>query len=525
MTAIKAFLNMEYILLGLLCTISLFAYSHNMTDAFIVPKWCFTIGVLLLSTVVLIVEKWCNKPFRINTSICGYIITASCFFQALYGWGEWLQYIPSNSVYKIVGSFDNPAGFAASLVMGLPFSLWGCKSVKGKAQLVCMSVAVLVIISAIILSGSRSGMVSVVAVIGIYGYKYIPLKAKIKTLMIICGFCIIMIGAYFLKKDSADGRLLIWRCSWEMFKDAPLMGHGIGSFRTHYMDYQADYFKLHPESDYTMLADNVLSPFNEYLSLLLNFGLVGLLVLFVIVFFLIYCYRNSYRCDKQIAMLSLVGIAIFSLFSYPFTYPFVWIIACFDVYVIAGGTFAFTVSGMWNKSFYILLMLLCLGGGYKLYQRMDAEYKWKKIAYSTAEGNLDMYVKLNTVLGSDPYFLYNYAVALLDMKRTDDSLEKALQCRGYWADYDLELLLGDIYKRRKDYEMAELHYQKAAYMCPCRFIPSYRMFEVYEEKKDEKRALQVAKEIIEKPVKVESLTVSQIRYKMKRALQKSQPLM
>ena len=106
-------------------------------------------------------------------------------------------------------------------------------------------------------------------------------------------------------------------------------------------------------------------------------------------------------------------------------------------------------------------MLLCLGGGYKLYQRIDAEYKWRKIAYFTTEKNLDMYVELNSVLGGDPYFLYNYAVALLDMNRIDDSLEKALQCRDYWADYDLELLLGDIYKSRKEYEIAEEYYKKS----------------------------------------------------------------
>lgn len=521
MNIIKTFFNIEYIFGGVLCAVSLFAYSHNMTDAFIVPKWCFTIGMLLLSAVVLIIRKWYNKPSLINLSICSYIIIASCFFQALYGWGQWLQWVPSNSIYSITGSFDNPAGFAASLIAGLPFALWSYKSIKSKAVRVGIYLTVFIIIFAIILSGSRSGMLSVMAIAVVCGYKYIPLEPKLKASLIISILCIIMIGGYFMKKGSADGRLLIWKCSWEMFRDAPLTGNGIGCFRAHYMDYQADFFKLRPDSDYAMLADNVLSPFNEYLSLLLNYGVIGLLILFVLFMFLLYCYRNDYRYDKHIAMLSLVGIAVFSLFSYPFTYPFVWIIACLDVCVIVRGTFAFTVSVISNKSFYILLMLLCLGGGYKLYQRIDAEYKWRKIAYFTAEKNLNMYVKLNSVLGGDPYFLYNYAVALLDMNRIDDSLEKALQCRDYWADYDLELLLGDIYKSRKEHEIAEEHYKKASLMCPCRFIPLQQMFELYKEIGDEKRALEVAEKVIRNPIKVESLIISQIKYKMKRALQKS----
>lgn len=76
--------------MGLICTISLFAYSHNMTDAFIVPKWCFTIGMLLLSAVALISF---NKAFLINVSICSYIIIASCLFQALYALADLSRYI------------------------------------------------------------------------------------------------------------------------------------------------------------------------------------------------------------------------------------------------------------------------------------------------------------------------------------------------------------------------------------------------------------------------------------------------
>ena len=47
-----------------------------------------------------------------------------------------------------------------------------------------------------------------------------------------------------------------------MIKDSPGYGHGINSFRTHYMDYQAHHFEQHPDSKYSMLADNVLCPFN-----------------------------------------------------------------------------------------------------------------------------------------------------------------------------------------------------------------------------------------------------------------------
>lgn len=43
-------------------------------------------------------------------------------------------------------------------------------------------------------------------------------------------------------------------------KDAPWLGHGIGSFEARYMDYQADYFRQYGLNRYSMLADNVKHP-------------------------------------------------------------------------------------------------------------------------------------------------------------------------------------------------------------------------------------------------------------------------
>lgn len=103
----------------------------------------------------------------------------------------------------------------------------------------------------------------------------------IKRSIVSLSLIIILVGGYWVKKDSADGRLLIWNCAWEMIKDAPLTGHGSGSFRAHYMDYQAAYIEAHPDNHYVTLADNVLSPFNEYIHFTLNFRLIGLFLIFI----------------------------------------------------------------------------------------------------------------------------------------------------------------------------------------------------------------------------------------------------
>lgn len=509
--------KIESLLFCLLCFVSIFFYSHHMTDTYIVPKWCFTLLVLLVSIFVLSIKKLCNKTIRIDIAACGCIIVLITFCQALYGIGQWFQWIPSIRHYKIVGSFDNPAGFASCLCIGFPFVALCLKVAKGILLKVFLYLLASIIILAVILSESRTGIMSIVVVVSIYYWHYVPLKRRTKTIVLTGVFFLFLGGSYFLKKDSADGRLLIWKCSWEMIKDSPVYGHGINSFRTHYMDYQAHYFEQHPDSKYSMLADNVLCPFNEYLAVLVNFGFLGFFILLAFIFFLLFCYYKQPGDEKRAALLSLLSAGVFSLFSYPFTYPFVWVIVCFDIYILIKRVGHWRFTPVYKKLSCIVFIVLCLSFLCKLYQRIEAEYRWNDVAYLHATNeSLAVYKSLMPILGSNPYFLYNYATVLLDVGSLDESLDKALQCQTYWADYDLELLLGDIYKRRKEYEMSERYYKKASYMCLCRFIPLYRMFEVYKEVGDEERYRSMAQLIIEKPVKVQSSIVRQIKHKVKR---------
>lgn len=516
---IKKIYRIEHLLFLLLCIVSIFSYSQGMTDSYIVPKWCFTLFVLSLSIIILLTKDLCNRTIHVDTIVCSYIIIIIIFCQALYGILQWLQWIPSIWAHRIVGSFDNPAGFASCLCTGLPFVLLCLKSAKKTILKIGLSLSASVIILAIILAESRSGMISVVAVASVLCWPYIPLKKRPKTIAFICIFFLLLGGSYFLKKESADGRLLIWKCSWEMIKESPIYGHGINSFKIHYMDYQADYFEKHPNSMYSILADNVPCPFSEYLTILLNFGFIGLFMLFGVIFCLLFCYYKQPRTEGKIALLSLLSVSIFSLFSYPFTYPFTWIIVCFSIHTLIKGRILQRIPSSYKKSLYIISIIFCLGFLYKLYQRVDAEYKWENVAYLyTTTENMITYKKLMPILGNNPYFLYNYAIALLNVKNLDESLDKALKCQHYWADYDLELLLGNIYKQRKEYDMAEKHYHKAVYMCPCRFVPLYQMFELYKEIENKKRCQSVAQLIIEKPVKVPSSMVRLIKYRVKQEL-------
>ena len=515
-------LHIENYLFFFLCAISIFTWSTLMVDSSIAPKWYYSCVLLFVGMIILSIKKIAGRGVQINTRVFAHIIVALCTIQALYGILKNLNISDYLSGYRATGSFDNPAGFASCLSVALPFIWFFICSDNRPIFKNIYSLTAFFLIIAVCLSGSRAGIISVVITTGWWWFGSFRIKNRTKIILFTVLLIFIGLGAYFVKKDSADGRILIWKCSWEMVKDSPLFGHGPGGFKAHYMDYQADYLALHSNSSYAQLADMVQHPFNEYLLILVNYGIIGFLCLLIVIGFAVYSYFHKPTLFGKAALCSLLALGVFSLFSYPFTYPFTWIIFIFCLYILFHNiTSSFVINRFFSKSVFVLLFSLSIWSLYKLQQRICAEWEWKKIVSCNSKNAISSYPYLAKVLANDCYFLYNYAVVLFENDRFKESLVIARQCRDYWANYELEILLGDICKNLQMYQEAEGHYLKASMMCPCRFHPLNFLFDLYIEIGNEERALQVAEEIIEKPIKVRSLAATQIKNKMKKTLLKS----
>jgi O-antigen ligase len=218
---------------------------------------------------------WLLAPQATKWAGFKYIAGTLALFGATLALHGILQYagvlFSGNGNFPVTGSFDNPAGFAASLACTLPLCFLFFGNSSPRLKYIAVAVAVL-IVAALVLSGSRAGMMAAIAVA--LGYALVLLKTNNRKLRTCIAVALITLCAafYLFKKDSADGRLLIWRCTLDMVTDKPVFGHGQGAFQAKYMHYQADYFNAHPDSRYADLADNVLHPFNEYLLLLAELG-------------------------------------------------------------------------------------------------------------------------------------------------------------------------------------------------------------------------------------------------------------
>lgn len=512
----------SHYLFAALCLGSLFVYSRQFTDSYIVPKWCFVVFILLVILVyeaVNILFGRQNKQKDIGNSVYGFIIVTACFLQAIFGVVQFFGFFQASTAFRVTGSFDNPAGFAACLCAGFPF-VGFLLSDNNKYIRYGGWMAGFVIAVAVILSQSRAGIMSIAFICFILLNMKFFHKRWMKYLSLVC-FVLLLSGCYWMKKDSADGRLLIWRCSVNMVKDAPWLGHGIGSFEARYMDYQADYFRQHGQNRYSMLADNVKHPFNEYLGILLNFGFVGLLVMLAMITLIMYCYKKYPCLEKRIALYSLISIGLFSFFSYPFTYPFTWIVTLLCIVILTREYVAMIFARPMIKNTICIFVLLCsLVGIYKLVERVMAEKEWGKtsgLALCGASGKtFPDYKELEKKFEDNPYFLYNYAAILLENKQYEESLRIALQCRKYWADYDLELIIGENYQELDEHGLAEKYYNNASMMCPSRFMPFYKLFHLYKDVGSREHMLDTAGAIIDKPVKIKTSAIRMMKREMKR---------
>ena len=113
----------EKILLFVLIAISIFGHSDKMVDAYIVPKWCYTGLGLSLILIYLSIKYLIRKQYNriANLLDISRIVLSLCLVLSAWGILQYWQWLPSFTAFKVVGNYDNPAGFAATLSISFPF--------------------------------------------------------------------------------------------------------------------------------------------------------------------------------------------------------------------------------------------------------------------------------------------------------------------------------------------------------------------------------------------------------------------
>ena len=506
--------------------------SPRFVDAEVTPQWLWAVAGgavwLLLAATGLLRGREGAAPFtpRQAARVVCLMAAALAAYALLQGAGL----CPGRNGFAVTGRSDNPAGVASALALSAPFFLGMLR--RGKRwEYALWGAGLAAVAAAVAASGSRAGMAALWA----EGMLLAALRLRGRRRAAVLALCLAAGAAagtflYFHKQGSADGRLLIWRCTAEMAASRPFAGYGPGGFEAHYMDFQADYFARHPDSRFALLADDVKHPFCEYLGVTAEYGLAGLAALAAAAVLLVRLYRRGRGWEADCGLLCAAGWAVFALFSYPGRYAHTWLLAGMAVWMLlraAGMTGRGTAAGRFLRHGAVRTagVILSLGLLAGTAVRADAEMRWRRAAHRVVaegwEAVVGEYEQLMKPLGREPLFLYNYAAELNWAGRYGESLRVGERCLARYADYYTRLLLCDNCMNLRRYGEAAAHARQAARMCPGRLQPRKALAEALMAAGRRDEACRVAREGLRMPVKVESAATELLRADLHRLLQEA----
>lgn len=308
------------------------------------------------------------------------------------------------------------------------------------------------------------------------------------------------------------------------------LGQGFNAFQAKYGHFQAQYFQQHSDNEAeTALADNMFAGMNDFVDIAFNYGLTGLLL--YVSFWVLLFLRVKYENIMQDQML-LVSVSVLVIFLVSSSFYFtgrmlpVSIIAFFcAAYIISSGCILKYVNIKRIKMIAPVGLLIYCFAIFITIRQLNYYFKWKladqydQYGYVT-ESDLE-YEKLYSAMKHNGLFLYFYAKILYENKEYLKCFECLKKTEGMFCSSNFYTLFGDTYFQLGKYCPAKQYYEYALQIVPNRFIPLYKLFQLYIYTGQKDEALQIAQTIIKKPIKIDSIEVQKIISDCKEYFQKN----
>ncbi|NLR80374.1 O-antigen ligase family protein [Chitinophaga eiseniae] len=478
-------------------------------------------------------------------------ISAGGMLQVLAGVLQLLGVLDSrNTYFPMTGNFFNPGGYAGylALVAVVSFGLYlhrttlqvsereGSSMNRFMMLLITWLPLTALVGCAIVLPclRSRAAFLALAAGIGGVWWLYrnrdnhkpagLSIKHFVMAVLLLVG---LGYSFYLLKRNSADGRMLIYQVSATLVKEHPVIGVGIDRFKAYYMDAQARWFEQQGDaaSDAAQLADNTFYAFNEPLQFVVENGGIGLLlVVAVIFFFWRYPSGQSYTPIRTVAYGVLLASLCFALFTYSSDNLAMKYIIVFALAILSGtgSKVLLHIRFPLDKGRMVVLPVLSLLTLLLVYAYGNVINSARKSLAGWGQAQKayvrEMYRESNQYfeavypgLCTNGEFLMQYGKSLAMTENYQQALAVLTQARQYQCSSVIEAAVGDCEKKAGNYAAAEQSYLKAMNMIPNRFYPLYLLMTLYQENGETTKAMMMARTIKAKKVKVPSKAILEIK--------------
>lgn len=343
-----------------------------------------------------------------------------------------------NKYFRLTGCNENPTVTALFLVGCIPMLI--ARIARRNRRMLYFAI-LLITITGIIMLRCRTayiGLAVEVVILLIVRYRnslqQIARQRFYAVLAVVAA--IVMVAAighrlYDMKKDSADGRLLIWKLSAAMVAERP-MGYGYGLFEKNYNLRQADYFAQN-ESTVTERrnADFVMMPYNDYLEQAIEGGIPG--TLFLLTFYAAMI-MVAIRQRQWEAVAVLSAFAVMSLFNFVYTSVQPWMLVLYYVAFVASKTetLSLRTQSVRFAALFMLLPVVCLSWG--VFRTTIAQLQLKHLDEICKSGSFiddNRYAVIENAIGTSEAFWTSRARNSMRAGRYTDALNSINHARFY----------------------------------------------------------------------------------------------
>ncbi len=441
----------------------------------------------------------------------------------------------NHSLYAVTGSFYNPGPYSGYLAMAFPLCLYEWLKLRQKTNrtlfqhiIYYLSLVVLLLILCVLPAGmSRSAWLAA-GISGLWVYamhddwggefRKAWRQHRNKFLMLIGAVvvCALLLGGgmFHLKKDSADGRLFMWKISALAIAERPLTGYGTGHFTEAYGQAQEAYFAqgtFTPQEE--LVAGSPEYAFNEYLHVAVEWGIPALIVLLGVIGLCLYRGLKLRRIGICGAILSLM---IFSFSSYPMQIPA--FVAALVVLLAAA-----VITRL--RGLFLFALLMGAWGGYLWHtNKYESCREWTRVrmlyhcnAYKEAAKG---YERLHPALNDRGAFLFEYGHCLHKMKEYEASNRVMEEAMVYSSDPMILNIMGKNYQGLGRYNEAETYLLRSTHRLPGRIYPYYLLAKLYADPVYNRpdKMKEAATVVLTKEPKVQSTAVREMRDEMRKLL-------
>lgn len=449
----------------------------------------------------------------------------------LYGFGA-----SNHALYSMTGTFLNPGPYSGYLAMICPLCLYEYLRLKTKVTKSIfeflkyyLALATIILIFCVLPAGiSRSAWIATfISIIYVCGTHFSWLtklrivyqrkKGKVIAVAFVC-FIVLVLGSitvFQLKKDSAYGRLFIWKISCLAIAEKPFSGYGTNNFPMAYGMAQETYFSKGEYSQQEeLVAGSPEYAFNEYLQAAIEWGIPILITILVLI---IICIRKGIK-HKNIGICgAIISLLVFGVASYPIQLP------AFIVTLI----FLLAVCLIGQSKNGLIIFALIIGGTSVYWLKMDVSRECKEwtgchILYRAGayKEAAKRYEKLYPKLNNRAIFMYEYGHTLYKLKQYDISIEKLNETARLSCDPMILNILGLNYQHKGDYAKAEEFFIRSTHLLPGRLYPYYLLAKLYAIPSfyNKNKMVKMANIVLNKKPKVPSKAINSMRREMRNLL-------